>query len=105
MSIIDLQQTIQAAAAILIYFQNDQCAPCKSLRPKVEAMVKSDFPKMKLQFIDSFENPELTAHFGVFAHPTLIVFFDGKEFNRSSKYVSIAELQSKLKRPYELLFD
>lgn len=105
MSINELQETINQQLAILIYFQNDNCPPCRSLRPKVETMTQADFPKMKLIFIDSFKNPELTAYFGVFAHPTLLIFFDGKEYIRSSKYVSTLELKSKIQRPYTLLFD
>lgn len=105
MSITELQQKIDSEAAIMVYFQNDLCSPCVSLRPKVEALLASDFPKMDLVFIDSFENPTLTAHFGVFAHPTLLVFLEGKEYIRSSKYVSTAELKSKIERPYHLLFD
>ena len=105
MSINELQQKIATEAAMLIYFQNDHCPPCMSLRPKVEAMIESDFPKIDLQFIDSFANPELTAQFGVFAHPTLLIFFDGKEYIRTSKYVSVPELKSKIQRPYTLLFE
>ncbi|MFK7947681.1 MAG: thioredoxin family protein, partial [Saprospiraceae bacterium] len=105
MSIKELEETINQQAAILVYFQNDHCPPCMSLRPKVETMAQVDFPKMNLTFIDSFKNPALTAHFGVFAHPTLLIFFDGKEYIRSSKYVSIPELKSKIQRPYTLLFD
>lgn len=105
MSINELQESIDKQSAILVYFQNDHCPPCMSLRPKVETLLETDFPKMKLQFIDSFKNPELTAHSGVFAHPTLLIFFDGKEYIRSSKYVSIPELKSKIQRPYTLLFE
>ena len=101
----ELETKIKEAAAILVYFQNDNCLPCISLRPKIEKMIQTDFPNMNLTFIDSFAHPELTAHFGVFAHPTLLIFFEGKEYNRSSKYVSISELQSKIERLYKLLFD
>lgn len=99
-----LQQDVKNNKAILVYFQNDNCPPCMSLRPKIQTMVKQDFPKMNLTFVNSFENPELTAQFGVFAHPTLIIFFDGKEYIRASKYVSIQELSQKIKRPYQLIF-
>ncbi len=104
MNITDLQQTIQATPGILIYFQNDQCAPCTSLRPKVQAMMDTDFPEMKLLFIDSFENIELTAHFNIFTHPTLLVFFEGKEYLRNSKYVSVQDLKNKIERLYNLIF-
>lgn len=105
MTITTLEQIIQEKSALLVYFQNNHCPPCMSLRPKVETMIRNKFEKMDLMFIDSFENPTLTAHFGIFAHPTLLVFFEGKEYFRASKYVSTQELSSKIQRPYHLIFD
>ena len=104
MTTAQLEQKIKDNAAILVYFQNDNCPPCMSLRPKVQTMIAEDFPKMNLTFINSFENPQLTAQFGVFAHPTLLVFFDGKEYFRASKYISTQELSQKIERPYQMIF-
>jgi thioredoxin-like negative regulator of GroEL len=105
MTTAQLQQKIQDKEAILVYFQNDNCPPCMSLRPKVQTMIEQDFPKMNLTFVNSFENPELTAQFSVFAHPTLLIFFDGKEYFRASKYVSTQELSQKIERPYQMIFE
>jgi len=100
-----LQDEIVHSAAILVYFYSDRCAPCISLRPKVEKLLKEEFPEMKLIFVDSEKQPEIAAHFSVFANPTLLLFFDGHEHQRLSKYVSISQLSEVIDRPYHLLID
>lgn len=101
----ELQEEIVQAAALLVYFYSDRCAPCISLRPKVEKLLQESFPEMKLIFIDSEKQPEIAAHHGVFANPTLLLFFDGHEHQRLSKYVSISQLSEVIERPYHLLID
>jgi thioredoxin-like negative regulator of GroEL len=100
-----LTNLTQINPAILLYFYSNQCAPCISLRPKVEELLSGEFPKMKLQLIDSQNYPEVTASFGVFTFPTLVIFFEGKEFQRYSKYVSLSQLNEAISRPYNLLFE
>ena len=100
-----LQEHITIHDASILYFYNDHCAPCLSLRPKVIKMVEEDFPKMKLAFINSEKFPELPAQFQVFANPTLITFFDGREYRRESKYISIPQLAAEISRPYQMIFE
>lgn len=100
-----LQSNIAQSAAILVYFYSDRCAPCISLRPKVEVLLKEEFPEMKLIFIDSEKQPEIAAFYSIFANPTLLLFFDGHEHQRLSKYVSISQLSEVIDRPYHLLMD
>ncbi|PKP45222.1 MAG: thioredoxin [Bacteroidetes bacterium HGW-Bacteroidetes-11] len=90
--------------ALLLYFFNDSCAPCVALRPKIESMVSSEFPQMKHSYVNSAAFPELSASNGVFASPTIVVFFDGKEVFRVSKYVSVDELAGRIRRYYNLIF-
>lgn len=100
----ELHVGIDSSQAILVYFYNDTCAPCVALRPKVQEMMDGNFRKMNLLFINSTQFPELSANFNVFASPTIIVFFEGKENFRVSKYISIQELGNKIQRYYDLLF-
>jgi thioredoxin-like negative regulator of GroEL len=96
---------IQNETALILYFYNDHCAPCISLRPKVIRMVDEDFPEMKLAFINSETYPELPAKFNVFSNPTILLFFEGKEYRRESKYISIPQLMEEIARPYSLIFE
>jgi thioredoxin-like negative regulator of GroEL len=103
-SLAELQQLVPKEKGLLIYFYSNRCAPCVSLRPKVSQVISEDFSGMKMVLVDSEKNPELPAHYGVFANPTIIVFFEGREFRRYSKYISINELGSDISRIYEMVF-
>ena len=100
-----IQEAIANDAGLIAYFYSDNCAPCLSLRPKVKELLKSDFPQMNLYFINSEKHPEIAAEFGVFSSPTLLVFFDRKEYLRKSKYISIPELAEGTSRLYSMMFD
>ena len=100
-----LEEEIKSNDALILYFYSDRCAPCISLRPKVQECIRSDFQKIKLIFINSEKDPELAASQNVFAHPTLISYFQGKEFQRWSKYVSVSQIAVAIERPYQLLFE
>ncbi len=99
-----LQQLIGEEKGLIAYFYSDRCAPCVSLRPKVLKMVEQDFPEMKLVFVNSEQLPEIPAAHGVFANPAILVFFEGKEFRRYSKYISIDQLGGDIERIYNLVF-
>jgi thioredoxin 1 len=100
----ELINTVKSNQAVLVYFYNDSCAPCVALRPKVQEMMDSNFNKMNTLFVNAESFPELSASFNVFASPTIIAFFEGKENFRVSKFVSTQELGSKIERFYDILF-
>lgn len=99
------ESDIKKEKALLIYFFNDDCAPCLSLRPKVEHLMVNFFPKMKFNLVNTKTDKELTAAFGIYSYPAILLFFDGKEYRRFSKYVSLTELKSVIDRYYHLLFE
>jgi len=102
-----LDQVKKAVAdntAVLLYFYSDHCAPCLSLRPKVKALADDQFPELKLFFINSEKFMDISAHYQVFANPTLVIFFDGREYRRESKYISIPQLASEIDRPYQMIY-
>jgi len=97
-----LKQIINKAENLLVYFYNDGCAPCISLRPKVEQLMVKRFPEMEMVYIDASRFPKLISEFQAFSFPLLIFFFEGKEYLRFSKYVSISELSESIGRIYDL---
>ena len=100
----ELRKRVQSESAILIYFKNDNCAPCLVLRPKVKELIDKFFPNIEMIIIDSVEQPEFAGEFQVYANPTLLVFFDGKEYMRKSKFVAIPELKAEIGRLYQMMF-
>ncbi|MCB0805980.1 MAG: thioredoxin family protein [Bacteroidales bacterium] len=99
-----VKQTIGNNTGVLVYFYNDDCPPCISLRPKVNELLENQFPLMKMVFADSKQHPDIPAAYQVFSNPTILVFFEGKEFKRFSKYISIPELSLSIERIYKLAF-
>lgn len=101
----ELDKVIAENTAVIVYFYSDKCAPCVSLRPKVLDLVEKKFPKMKLVFVNSEKTPIMPAKYNAFSSPTLIVFFEGKEHRRESKYISISQLSDVIERPYNMIFE
>lgn len=98
----ELKSMIDRSENLLIYFYNDDCAPCLSLRPKVEEMMRDKFPLMDMAYVNGKKFPDLVGEFNAFGFPVLIFCFEGKEFLRYSKYVSVSELVESIGRIYYL---
>ena len=104
MAVINLENTIESSKALVFYITNPWCVSCKSLRPKVEQLMKEEFPLIRYEYIDASMSPELTAELSVFSAPTILVFFEGKEYIRESKFVSVEVLAAKIRRIYDMVF-
>ena len=95
---------IKLSNGIVVYFKNELCPPCKVLRSKVEQLISIHFPKMDFVLVDTAEEPLLSNEFRVFSNPTILVFFEGKEYIRKSKNVSIIQLETEIKRLYQMVY-
>ena len=98
----ELKNLMNSSENLLIYFYNDDCAPCLSLRPKVEELIAGKFPLMDMAYVNGKDLPELVGEFNAFGFPVLLFYFEGKEFLRYSKYVSMLELEESIGRIYKL---
>lgn len=90
--------------ALLGYFSTEACNICKVLKSKVEEMIQAEFPKIKLVYIKSDILPDVAAQNQVFAAPTILVFFEGREYIRKSRNIGIGELHREVERPYSMMF-
>jgi len=104
MEIKNIESLVAEKTAVLLYFYNDNCAPCKILRPKVQELVQDEFPNIEFRLINAEQFPATSAQYGVFSSPTLLVYFEGKEYIRESKNISVSELHDKLERIYRMVF-
>ena len=94
----------KTTAATLKYFSHDRCSVCKVLLPKVEQLLKKEFPQMHLEYVNIETDPEIAAQHQVFTAPTILVFFEDKEYYRFARNMSINQLKEAIERPYNLLF-
>jgi thioredoxin len=101
----DIQEINSNNEAVLIYFSSESCSVCKVLKPKIAGLIESEFPKMKLFYVDIEKSPLISGQYRIFTIPTLLVFFDGKEYIRKSRNIGLRELQEEIERPYGMVFE
>ncbi|MRI83639.1 MAG: thioredoxin [Nitratiruptor sp.] len=93
-----------ATGAVLVYISAPQCRVCDALKIKVEELFTQRFPKIRLLEANVAELPGVQGRFGVFSAPTMLLFFDGQEFLREGRNVSLERLAPKLEKLYALYF-
>ena len=98
-----INSEINTGEPVLIYFSGENCSVCKVLKPKIEQEVIKNFPKFKLYEVKTDISKELTSQFTVFSIPTVLIFFDRKEFKRYGRNMSIPLFIEELERPYNLM--
>lgn len=97
-------KSIDKNGLTLGYFSAPDCNVCKTLKPKVKELLETRYPEVKFLYVDVSNDRELAAQLNVFAVPTLILFADGKESFRMSRFVGLDELGDKIGRIYNLYF-
>ncbi|HZW76981.1 MAG TPA: thioredoxin family protein [Flavobacteriaceae bacterium] len=88
---------------VVFFFSTENCSVCTTLKPKIREMIEIHFPKMEFQTINLNDQPELTSVFGVYTAPTLLVYFEGKEYIRKSQNMGIDEVKEAIERLYKLM--
>jgi thioredoxin 1 len=89
---------------MLFYFSTPDRNVCKALKPKVGELLASNFPRMEAFYVDCAANPHIAAAHGVFSVPTVLAYFERREWLRKGRSLSLAELAEALARPSALLF-
>ncbi len=88
----------------VLYITDNMCSVGENVAPKLESLIETAFPKMKLFQVFNSELPELSAQLQVFVVPTILVFFDGKLYIQKSRSFSLHELQHEIARYYKMVF-
>lgn len=97
-------EKLKSEPALLAYFSTDACNVCKVLKPKVQQLLEEEFPEIKMAYVRSDALPDVAGQNRIFAAPTILVFFDGREYIRKSRNIGISELKDAIARPYQMMF-
>lgn len=94
-----VDQLIKREENLIIYFGTDTWSVCISVFPQLENLVnKYDIKILK---VDVASQRQLVGQFLAFVVPTILVFNEGKEVLRESKFIDFDRIQ----RTLEILFE
>jgi len=88
---------------VLVYFGSPSCGVCRDILPKLERMLEN-YSRIRAVRVETQSLPELSAGYGVFAIPVILLFIQGKETLREGGIISLTQLEPKIARYYGLLF-
>ena len=76
------KEVLRSEKPVLVDFWAEWCAPCRMIRPTVEAVAESYRESAAVVKLNVDDNPSTSQRFGIKGIPTLILFKDGREAER-----------------------
>ena len=104
MELEEFNKILKEEPVVMVYFSGEHCNVCKALYPKIESLINNEFPKIKLIKLSTESSSKIFGQNQIFSIPTVILYFEGKEYIRKIRNFSIAELKQEILKPYNLYF-
>ena len=86
------KHTARATLPILVDFWAPWCGPCRMMAPTLDRLAADARARLQVGKVNSDEQQELAARFGIRSIPTLILFRNGAEIARQSGAVDYGTL-------------
>lgn len=99
----EFDEIIKSNLSAAFYLSTPDCSVCKVLKPKFIEFLSEKFPKIKFVYVNIEVAKELAAQKNVFTVPTILFYFDGREYIRKARFLNFDELETELERIYALL--
>ena len=90
------QEVLESSIPVLVDFWASWCMPCRMLAPIIEKLAEENRGKLKVCKLNTEENRNIAAQYGIQGIPTLIIFKEGKEVGRTVGALPKEKLQEKL---------
>lgn len=94
----NFDSVVNDSLPVLVDFWAPWCGPCRSLSPIVDEVADELAGKLVVAKCNVDDNQDLAMKYGVMSIPTLIVFKNGEEIDRSVGALPKARLQALLEK-------
>lgn len=87
----ELKERLATGTPVILYFSTPQCSVCHAVLPQLMDLVEKD--PIDVLKIDASELPEPAAQHLVFTAPTILVYAEGKEVLRESRFIDFGRIR------------
>ncbi len=84
---------LQSEVPVLIDFWAEWCAPCRAMGPYVDKLAQEYRGRLKVLKINTQDNPEVPARYGITAIPTFLIIKGGEVVKQVVGSLPYAELK------------
>lgn len=96
---------VAQSGAVLVMFGGVDCRVCLAVKPKIEAMLESEFPRLESIYVDCQDaGSALCAQESIFSVPVIQLWFSGRKYAEFVRVFSISEVREAIAKPYQLAF-
>ena len=99
-----IKKLIRENEMVLVYFGSESCGVCIAVKPRIEEILKN-YPGIKCIEVDVDKSIGAAGEYNVFTIPVILLFINGKETIREARFISIQDLEYKIARYYNMLFE
>lgn len=103
-SLEEILHSIKDNKLSLILASTKNCEVCTSIEPRVEYLVNK-YPNINYKHIFIDLMIKASGEFTIFTVPTIIMFAQGKEVHRESRFIDFQNLEFEISRWYDYLFN
>ena len=92
-----LKSRLAGPVPLLLYFSAEPCTVCHAMLPKLQkALLEMDSAEedrdYHLTVIESEKHPEICGQLLVFTVPTVLIFWEGREVLRESRFMDLNQI-------------
>ncbi len=90
-------EVLKSDKPVLVDFWAEWCGPCKMLSPTIAQIAEENADKIKVGKVNVDDEGELAQKYGIVSIPTVILFKNGEEAQKSIGFVSKEALEAMFK--------
>jgi thioredoxin 1 len=81
------KEVLESATPVLVDFWATWCQPCRAIAPLVKKLAESYQGRLKVVKVDTDENSDVAARYGVTGIPCIVLFKSGEPIDRIVGFV------------------
>lgn len=96
-------RALQKEPAFCVFFSTESCNRCTALFPRLPHELQRRFLNLKVYYADMEQHPLVALELRVFASPTLVVYFYGRDSLRETTFADLGQLFQQIETYYNLI--